>query len=126
MDNFGITFGIITCPDTSLYLNRLIKSIYDNQIPQFEIIVVGQNSSAFNSSAFDSHPKLLNLTKILKTLDSFEKKNLIIQNAKYDIIVVCHDYLLFDPNWYKGMVKFGNNFQVLINPIVNANGQRFS
>ena len=73
MDNFVSPLNN-TCPDTSLYLlNRLIKSIYDNQIPQFEIIVVGQNSSAFNSSAFDSHLKLLNLTKILKNVRLLEK-----------------------------------------------------
>ena len=89
--------------DTSLYLNKLIKSIYDNQIPQFEIIVVGQISSAFDSSAIDSSAidsrlKIIEFDENIKKMDSFEK-NLIIQNAKYDIVVVCHDYLLFDPNW---------------------------
>lgn len=122
MNQIGITFGIITCPETGHYLNKLIQSIYANQISQFEILIVGQVKSLTVNS---NNCRIIYFNENIKKRWITKKKNMIVQNAKYDIIVLCHDYILFDKNWYQGMVKFGTNFQVLINPIINANGKRF-
>lgn len=36
-----------------------------------------------------------------------------------------HDYFLFDKGWYQGYLKYGDNFQVCMNIIQNADGSRF-
>lgn len=52
------------------------------------------------------------------------KKNLGVKAAKYDKIVVCHDYIKFEPGWKAGFDGFGENWDVCVNKIVNLDGKR--
>ena len=115
----NFTFGIITNNNiTNLY--KIIDSIELQNIPNYEIIIVGVN---------------INLNKKNCTCIQFDesiypgwiarKKNIITQNAKYENIVYMHDYIILDKNWYNGFLKYGNNFDVVINPIQKINGSRF-
>ena len=121
------TFGIITSNNIE-NLNKIIDSIEIQNISNYEIIIVGCNK-IFN---------LTNLNKLKRkncTCIPFDesiypgwitkKKNIITQNAKYENIVYMHDYIVLDNNWYKGYLKNGNNFDVIINPIQNFDGSRF-
>ena len=45
--------------------------------------------------------------------------------AKYENIVMLHDYVKLEEGWYNGFLKFGNNFDWCVNPIKNLNGNRF-
>ena len=54
-----------------------------------------------------------------------KKKNLITTNSKFENIVYMHDYLLLHKNWYKGYIKFGNNFDIAMNKIVNPDNTRY-
>ena len=114
------TFGIITDGQNDNYLNTIIDSIKNNNIPNYEIIIVGNTNLNSNNIitifSFDENIKKNWITK---------KKNIIVQNAKFENIVLLHDYIKFDKNWYNGFIIFGNNFDWCITKILNNNGERF-
>ena len=53
------------------------------------------------------------------------KKNWGVRLCQYDKVVICHDYILFEPEWKKGWDDFGDDFTVAMNIIKNKNGERF-
>lgn len=114
-----ITFGIITNNNIN-NINIIIDSIEQLNIPNYEIIIIGCNCDLNRKNTL-----VISFNENIYPGWITKKKNLITENAKYDIIVYLHDYIIFHPNWYKGMIKYGNNFDVLINPILNLNGARF-
>ena len=114
------TFGIITSPGTDGFIQQIVDSICDENIPNYEIIIIGGNiayeTDELKVIPFDETKKRMWITK---------KKNLITKNAKYDNIVYMHDYITLMPGWYEGFVKYGNDFQVCMTPILNADNSRF-
>ena len=108
------TFGIIT---TNKIDNKVFDSIYKQQIPKFEIIVVGGNNTS-NSNLIHI-PFNENEGKFTK------KKNIITKEAKYENIVFMHDYISLDDNWYKGFKNFNNNWDVCMNKIYNTDKSRY-
>ena len=129
-----------------------IDSIRNLKIPKYEIIIVGCKKEDLMIGRYDYAFKLhdikcidfndeiisnlLKLNKNNNNNDSFgvgfivpgwitKKKNIITQNAKYENIVYMHDYFMFDKNWYNGFLKFGNNWDVCMNTIINIFGERF-
>jgi len=115
--DLDFTFGIITAG--SDYIQRIVDSIRSQNIPNYEIIIVGKTSISGNNIItipFDESIKKGWITK---------KKNIISQNAKYENIVFLHDYYELTEGWYEGFKKFGNGFQICINKITNLHGARF-
>jgi len=113
------TFGIVTEPENAANLHKVIKSIEDNHIPEYEIIVVGGELISHNNLtylSFNENDRWRWITK---------KKNLVTQHAKYPNIVFLHDYISLDPDWYQGYLKYGDNFNVCINPLRNPDGTRY-
>ena len=114
------TFGIITDGNNDDFINKIILSIERNNIPNYEIIIVGNT-------------KITSTTKILIipfNEDIFSgwitrKKNTIACSAKYENIVMMHDYIMLDDNWYSGFLKYGNDFDWCVTKIVNTDGTRF-
>jgi len=53
------------------------------------------------------------------------KKNLITKNAKYENIVFLHDYIALEDDWYKGFIKFGNDWDICMTKIKDIFGNRF-
>jgi len=105
------TFGIVT---DGKDIQGIVDSIHSQNIPNYEIIVIGNTDvKGVIQIPFDE-------TKPLT-----KKKNLIAQLAKYENIVLLHDYVKFSPGWYEGFLTFGNSFQVCVNKIVSIDGQRF-
>lgn len=114
------TFGIITSPGTDGFIQQIVDSICEENIPEFEILIIGGSTpyedGALKVIPFDENQKRMWITR---------KKNLITQNAKYENIVYLHDYITFLPGWYNGFLKFGNDFEVCITPILNSDNTRF-
>jgi hypothetical protein len=54
-----------------------------------------------------------------------KKKNILCSEAKYENIVLMHDYLIFHASWYDGFLKFGEKWDVAMNVILNLDGSRF-
>ena len=113
------SFGIITNGDNDNYINQIIDSIEVQNIPNYEIIIVGATKvSRVNTTTipFDESVKAMWITK---------KKNLITLNAKYENLVFLHDYISLTEGWYEGFLSFGDDFKVCMTKIINIDGTRF-
>ena len=123
----NFTFGIITINNIE-NINKVIDSIEVQNIPNYEIIIVGCNKTFNLTTLYKLKRKNCMCIPFDESMYSgwiTKKKNIITQNAKYENIVYMHDYIVLDNNWYKGYLKNGNNFDVIINPIQNFDGSRF-
>lgn len=102
------SFGIITNGTRDEWLEMIIQSIRDLKIPHYEIIVCGKykerKEDDFVYIKFDQRSDVGWIQK---------KKNIIAEQAKYENLCVIHDRLVFDKEWYKGMKKYGNAFEIL-------------
>lgn len=114
-----ISFGILTYPGNEEEAKKVIKSIERQNITLYEIIVIGGSNVYKNNNLihieFDESIKKGWITK---------KRNIFFKEAKYEILVCMHDYLTFDTDWYKGLLRYGANFDVLSNRILKKNGER--
>jgi hypothetical protein len=118
-NNMDFTFGIITYKNSESYIKKIIESIEIQNISNYEIIIVGEaNITGRNISIIPFDETLRNGWVTCK-------KNLICKEAKYENIVVMHDYICLDKNWYKGFLDFGNNFEYCITRINNMDGKRY-
>lgn len=113
------TFGIITSGDSDIFLNSCIDSINNLEIPECEIIVVG------NTKLRKSNTKIIPFDESIKKAWITKKKNIITENAQYKNIVYAHDYILFEDDWYLGYLKHGDEFKVCMNRVLNVNRSRF-
>jgi hypothetical protein len=114
------TFGIVTNSMNDNNINIIIDSIFKNNIPNFEIIIVGNTAIKASDKI-----TIFYFNETIKPAWITKKKNIIAKNAKYENIVLLHDYIKFDDNWYNGFLKFGNNFDWCVNKIINIDGGRF-
>ncbi|HSW76554.1 MAG TPA: glycosyltransferase family A protein [Candidatus Saccharimonadales bacterium] len=115
------TFGIITDGNNKdEFINKIIESIFKQNIPHYEIIIVGQchinNNDMITIISFDETIKPAWITR---------KKNIICQQAKYENIVLMHDYIVLHDDWYQGYLKYGNDFLITSNKILNGNKTRY-
>lgn len=115
------SFGIVSDFSNIIFLKKIIKSIKDLNINNYEIIIIGNNSSCIELDDV----KIINYKDNNKLGDISVKKNMITDIAKYENIVYLHDYILFDKDWYSGYVQFGSDFDICINIIENIDGSRF-
>ncbi len=113
------SFGIITNGKKNDWVEKQIQSIKSQKISYYEIIVCGtyfnRKERNFKYIQFNEKDELGWITK---------KKNLICENAKYENLVVLHDRIVLDKDWYKGMKKYGNYFEVLSCKVHNDQGGR--
>lgn len=112
------TFGIITKGDNDNYLKLLIQSIHSQQIPNYEILIVGSTSIS------DSRVRIIPFDETQRTSWITRKKNIITQEALYDTIVYLHDYLYLSPQWYTGFLEYGDNFQICTSKTIYKSGKR--
>ena len=113
------SFGILTDGSKEEVLEKQIESIISLHIPHFEIIVCG---------SYKPKQKFSNYVKVIpfrhKIAWITKKKNLIAKKAKYENLVITHNRFTFDKDWYNGMKKYGNYFEVLTCKILSLSGRR--
>lgn len=112
------TFGIVTNGKKMDQISRIIESIRSQGIPNYEIIICGTYPGKI-----DQDMKYIPFTERDDKGWITKKKNLICQQAKYDNLFICHDRICLDKGWYKGMRKYGDDFDILCCKIT-YNGQR--
>lgn len=115
----NFTFGIITSGSNDTLLEKIVNSIDNQCIPSYEIIIIGNSNIRLKNCIhvpFDESIKPNWITR---------KKNIICQMAKYENIVLLHDYIYIMDGWYKGFLEFGNDYQVCINKMIQVNGHRY-
>jgi len=115
------TFGIITSGNNFENISKIVESIKNQSIENYEIIIVGGE----NTFEFENVIKYYSFDETLKDGWITKKKNIITSKAKYENIVYMHDYIIFHKNWYKGFLKFGNDFDIAMNKIYNKDKKRF-
>lgn len=115
------TFGIITSGNNFENISKIVESIKNQSIENYEIIIVGGE----NTFEFENVIKYYSFDETLKDGWITKKKNIITSKAKYENIVYMHDYIIFHRNWYKGFLKFGNDFDIAMNKIYNKDKKRF-
>jgi len=102
------SFGIITNGKRNSWVELIIKSIQQQKIPNYEIIVCG--------NYFDRREKDFIYLPFHERDDKgwiTKKKNLIAKKAKYENLMIIHDRVVLGTNWYKGMKQWGNCFEHL-------------
>lgn len=108
----NFTFGIITDGKSPERLASIFKSIEQQNIPDYEILVIGGRNivrDRVTRIPFEENTPKAWITR---------KKNLITQNASFENIVYMHDYFKLDADWYYGWCEFGNEFDVAINYVL--------
>ena len=115
----NFTFGIITAGGADKYIEEIIESIRDQKIPFYEIIIVGEtnvNGIDITNIVFNENIKKGWITR---------KKNMVCQIARYDNIVLMHDYVTLEKGWYNGFLNYSTDFDICINRIETIDGKRF-
>lgn len=113
------TFGIITGGNNDTMINKIIDSIESQNIPKYEIIIVG------NSIVNRNNVRVIPFNENQKDKWITRKKNIITENAKYENIVYTHDYIRLTDGWYEGQLKSGDDFKVRMDIILTKEGVRF-
>jgi hypothetical protein len=113
------TFGIITGGNNDSMINEIIDSIENENIPNYEIIIVGE------SKIFRKNTKIISFNESIRRAWITKKKNIITHEAKYDNVVYLHDYIRLNQGWYKGQIISGDDFKVRMDKIINYDGTRF-
>lgn len=111
------SFGILSDGKRKEQVNLEIESIRALKIPYYEIIICGKydGDKRDDVKIIDFNPEKAWITK---------KKNLICESAKYENIVITHDRFIFNLDWYEGMKKYGNYFEILSCNITDSEGKR--
>lgn len=102
------SFGMITNGVRTDFIEKSIQSIRALKISHYEIIICG---SYQGKKARDI--RYLPFTQRDDRGWITRKKNIIAENARFTNLCIFHDRIVFNKDWYKGMRKYGNNFQVL-------------
>ena len=112
------TFGIVTS-GLDERVQIVINSIEQLNIPEYEVLIIG------NSSVSRDRTRIIPFNENERPAWITRKKNLITQHAKYDNVVYAHDYLYYDKDWYEGWLKYGEDYKVCMNRLINADGTRY-
>ena len=102
------TFGMITKGERNDWIEEIIQAIHNQKIPNYEIIVCGtyidRREKNFTYIPFKERDDRGWITK---------KKNLIVQKAKYENLCIVHDRIVLGNNWFSGVKKYGNCFELM-------------
>lgn len=100
-------------------INKIIDSIEAQNIPEYEVRIIGNSKATRNFTYVHTFDESIKPNWITK------KKNILTQVAQYENIVYLHDYITFEPGWYEGFLKFGDDWKVCSNIQVDAKGERW-
>ncbi|OGY12688.1 MAG: hypothetical protein A3A58_00295 [Candidatus Blackburnbacteria bacterium RIFCSPLOWO2_01_FULL_41_27] len=107
------TFGMLTMGDRNEWVEEIFAAIRKQKIPHYEVIVCGKY--------FDRDEKDFTYIPFGQRLFKpggwkgwiTKQKNLIARNAKYENVCIMHDRIVLDDNWFKGVKKYGNTFELM-------------
>ena len=121
------SFCIITdnSSEACLRIVEVIKSIRNLNIENYEILVIGGEGNKFIGSNKDL--KKIDFDETQQRGWITKKKNDIAKIAKYDNLVIMHDYFVFHYNWYQGYLKILDRFEncdLCLNPVQMIDGRR--
>lgn len=115
------SFGIVSNGSKNDRVLNIINQIISFKIPEFEILICGPKPSE-------------DLTAVVKIIDDSDlyfdvripiskKKNKIVDEASYNNLVIMHDRISFENDWYQKICEYGNHFDQLCMPILDEDTQ---
>jgi hypothetical protein len=122
------TFGVISNGKKNPWVLELIKSIQEQNIPNYEVLIVGPNPYSDSELARPDHVKILEDVVLIeeKRPPISHKKNKIIKKASYNNLCILHDRYLLPKNWFLNFQEYGNHFEILCLKTLNLEGKRYS
>ena len=122
--SMNLTFGIVTYSghdgtDNIPKVNQIIDAIEQENIPEYEIIIVGDFAWERKNT------RVIKFDETVKKGWITRKKNIITEEANHDIIVYTHDYIRPVRGFYRGWLKFGDDWDIAMNVVKNHNGARY-
>lgn len=115
----NFTFAIPTDYSDLFRLDHVLQSIHDLNIPNYEILLLGPVIFADTDRV-----KYIHFSDNEKPKWVTRKKNVLVSLATYDNVVLFHDYFVFDKDWYKNYLEFGEDWDVCSNAQLLINGKR--
>lgn len=117
------TFGTITegSREAVARIQEMIDSVEKQNMPEYEIVIVGGE----NHYAARSNVRHIAFDELVKRNWITRKKNLIAQNARYEHLVLFHDYYRFESGWYRGYLSFGSSWDICQNICLDIDGDRY-
>jgi len=116
----GWSFLIITNGKRPAKLLREIESIRALGIPECEILVGGEPPSGLPANV-GTAPAV----DAARNGRLGEMRNVLTAAARYDHLVVVDDDFLFHPDFFQGLQRFGDDWDVQAVRILNPDGTRF-
>jgi hypothetical protein len=118
------TFGVITAGGEEARIREVIRSIdseFCGHLDDYEIICIGGVKEYTESDnilyvPFDESKRPGHITK---------KKNMIAKLARFDNLFLLHDYVKLCEGFKDGWDKFGDDWEISMNVVLNVDGQRF-
>lgn len=120
------SFIIITQDtDNWEFRNQVFNSIYEEckDIKHEVIVVDDKKTKVFSNSLCIYQEYERSFTDRQGWITA--KKNYGASLAKYDILVFCHDYIKINQEWLNGFYKFGYDWDICTNIILNTDNSRF-
>lgn len=120
--DINFSFCIVTGYQDTARLEQIIENIISLSIPHYEILIIGGGKKDFNHQS--EKVIFLDFDESVKPLWITKKKNILSRAAKYENLVIMHDYHVFDDDWYKEFTKFGTEWDICSCPQYLINGAR--
>ena len=118
-----ISFVIISDGRDRATLTRCIESISDLNLNDFEILLIGPPS--LQDLMFAKELRFLSFDDEIRPGWITRKKNIGVENAKHQRIVIMHDYFALRGDWLTDLDLLDVRADVLIPRISKLDGERF-
>ena len=111
------SFGIVSNGIKNDRVLNIINQIISFNIPEFEILICGPKPS----ENLPDEVKVINDKEMYfdVRIPISKKKNRIIDEAKHNNLIIMHDRITFDKDWYKKICDYGNHFDQICMPILD-------
>jgi hypothetical protein len=118
------TFAIITDWEVPGRVKEVIQNIQDQAgLRQYEILVIGgDDAQVMNHLQFEQNPLVKGIPAPHEWITT--KKNTAAYLARYNNIVLMHDYFLLENYWFDGYEEFGDDWDICSNPQKLITGDR--
>jgi hypothetical protein len=130
------TFGIVTkhveifnnciVANSDCFLNEIVESIKSLNIPQnsYEIIIIGDNNLKADLT-IEENLHIIFFDESVKEGWITKKKNILVEQSKFENVILLHDYIKFNTDWYEGFQAFESDWDVCMVKILNADNTRW-
>lgn len=118
-----ISFCVTTDGQYPERIEKIWESIEAQNIEDYEMIVVGGD---IKDMEYVRHVgRWIPFDETRRPGWITRKKNLAANYAKYDTLVMMHDYVYLGEDWYKNLIPLDGDWDICMNRIENIDGSRF-